>query len=88
MSLPSKNLVRIAIGAIGFVSALFAPPWVPLIAMVLIALRFRAWEVPLMGVFMDLLWLPGSFFYPIPLFSIAAIVLVWGLEPLRNEFLV
>ncbi len=75
-------------GVIGLLGTIFAPPWVPLIAVAVLALRFRAWEVPVIGLMMDFLWLPGSFFYPLPLFTIASIILVWGLEPLRNEFLV
>jgi hypothetical protein len=42
----------------------------------------------MLGVFMDLLWLsPGGGFHGLPLFTVFAIVVVWGLEPLRVEFL-
>lgn len=72
----------------GILGAIFAPPWVPLIAIGLLALRYPAWEVLVIGAWVDFLWLPsGSFIDPLPLFTIAALVLVWGLEPLRNEFL-
>jgi len=80
---------RPALCALGILGAIFAPPWLPLLCMALLALRFRAWEVLLIGLFVDFLWLPtGSFLYPLPLFTFVGIVLVWGLEPLRAEFLV
>jgi hypothetical protein len=54
----------------------------------LLAFRFRAWEVMVLGMFIDFLWLPGgTFIAPLPLFTIAGLILVWGLEPLRSEFL-
>lgn len=84
----NNTVSRTLLAVFGFLGAVFAPPWVPLVAMVLLAIGFRAWEVPVLGVVMDLLWLPGSFFLPLPLFTIAALIIVWGLEPLRNEFLV
>lgn len=77
-----------AIVIAAFLSAVFALPWITFLALVLLALRFRAWEVPVIGLAMDFLWLPGSFMLPLPLFTLAALVIVWGLEPLRSELLV
>jgi hypothetical protein len=54
--------------------------------MAILAVRFRAWEVLAVGALVDLLWLPAGL-TPLPLFTLAALILVWGLEPLRNEFL-
>lgn len=88
MYLLNKSGIRVAIGVIGLFSAVFAPPWVALIAMTLLALRSPAWEVPMIGLAMDFLWLPGSFIFPLPVFTLAALVIVWGLEPLRSELLV
>jgi len=86
-SLPHSN-VRIALVAIGVVGAVFAPPYVPLVVMGILALCYRAPEVLAIGVLVDFLWLPvGDLFVALPLFTIAALVLVWGLEPLRSEFL-
>ena len=79
------NAIRIVVAAIGFLSAIFLPWWIPAICIVILALRWRAWEAILLGVFMDLLWLsPAS---GLPLFTILAIVIVWIFEPLRKEFL-
>ena len=88
MSYLGKNNVRIALGALGLLGALFTVAWVPLACMALLAVRFRAWEVLGIGLLVDFLWLPtGSFFFPLPLFSIAGLFLVWGPEPLRTQFL-
>ena len=55
--------------------------------MVLLAVRYRAPEVLALGLIMDLLWLPDTVLSTAPLFTLGALLLVWGLEPLRNEFL-
>lgn len=78
---------RLAIAVIGFLSALIAPPWVPMICIVALSLRFRAAEAIAIGFFMDMLWLPAGFPEALPLYTIASIIIVWGLEPLRLEFL-
>ena len=83
------SYARIALTLLGVWGAVLAPPWVPLIAMGLLALCFPSWEVLVIGMWMDFLWLPSvSLVYPLPLFTLGAVVLVWGLEPLRNEILV
>src|SRR3989344_6998103 len=88
MSYLSSNKLRAALFVLGILGAIFAPPWIPLIVMGLLALRFRAPEVLVIGVFVDFMWLPfGSINVAIPLFTLAAIVLVWSLEPLRSQFL-
>ena len=57
------TILRIIVAVIGFFSAIFLPWWIPAICIVLLSLRFRAWEAIVLGVFMDLLWLsPGSGF--------------------------
>jgi hypothetical protein len=83
---------RIGIACVGFFGAIFLSAWVPAICIVLLCVRFRAWEAILLGLFMDLLWLGPheSFqasFYGLPLFTIGAIIIVWAFEPLRREFL-
>lgn len=71
-----------------FLSALVAPPWVPFLFALILALRFPAWEIILLGVCMDLAWLPTyTSFSSLPLATIVAILLVWGLEPVRRELL-
>lgn len=50
-----------------------------------LALLFRSWEVVVIGLFSDLVWLSGGVGESFPLFFIAGLVLAWGFEPLRNE---
>ncbi len=78
---------RLAIAIIGFLGAIIAPPWVPVIAIVALSVRFRAYEAILIGFFVDMLWLPAALPGSWPLFTIGSIALVWVLEPLRLEFL-
>jgi len=79
---------RIIIAVLGFLSALVAPTWVPLVCIVILSLRFRAWEGILLGVMIDLLWLPfGAPITFFPFYTVASIIIVWGLEPLRLELL-
>jgi len=84
-SLSGTN-IRVLVALIGFFSVFFAPWWVPLICMIVLSLRYPAWEVPFIGLLMDFLWLPGGGF-EIPVFLIAGIVLVWICAPLRSQFL-
>ena len=79
--------MRVIFAFIGVIGAIFYSPWVPLVCMVLLAFRYPSWEVLILGLFMDFLWLPTGFIYPLPIFTIVSIILVWGLEPLRREFL-
>jgi hypothetical protein len=85
--------LRIIIAIIGFAGVLFLPPWVPVVCIVLLSLRLRAWEAIFIGAFMDFTWLPSQAFmhlsiHALPLFTIAALLIVWGFEPLRAQFLV
>lgn len=80
--------MRLGIAVIGFLSLLVAPPWVPVICIILLSLRYRAPEAIVLGLFLDFLWLPvASPLISFPLFTLAAVVIVWGFEPLRVEFL-
>ncbi len=88
MSSLSESSVRVAVAILGFVGAIFLPWYVPAACIVLLSLRFPAVEAILLGASMDLLWLPSdSFFQSMPLFTIGALILVWGFEPLRKQFL-
>ena len=83
--------IRIALGVAGIAGALIVAPWVTLLVMIILALRYRAWEVLILGLLVDLLWFtPGSVegFTLLPLFTFAGLALVWGFEPLRREFLI
>jgi hypothetical protein len=89
MSHPIETSVRIFLGVLGILGTLFAPPWIPAVCIVLLALRFSAWEALFIGLAMDLLWLPtGSLLHPFPFFTVGALLLVWALEPLRRQFLI
>lgn len=79
--------LRPALAILGFLSALIAPPWVPMLFIVLLALRFRAIEALFIGLFTDMLWLSSGVPDALPLYTIAAVIIVWGLEPLRLEFM-
>ncbi len=82
-------IVRILIADIGFLATLFGAWWIPLVVMFVLALRYSAWEVPLLGLTVDLLFLPAvGFPYPVPFFTIFGLVVVWVFEPLRRQFLV
>ncbi|MBI5457158.1 hypothetical protein HY971_00310 [Candidatus Kaiserbacteria bacterium] len=83
---PSATSIRVILALIGFLGIFFAPWWVPLICIIALSLRYPAWEVPIIGLLMDLLWLPGEGFQ-IPLFLIGSIALVWVCAPLRSQFL-
>ena len=88
MSYLSETNIRSTLALIGFLATLFAAWWVPLIIMTLLALRYRAWEVLLLGLLIDLLWLPSlGLFSPLPLCTLFSIATVWIFEPLRNQFL-
>jgi len=84
----AAQYARPLLGFAAVAAAFIAPPWVPLVLIILLSLRFRAWEVPLIGLLMDLLWLPQLSLQHPPLYTILSLVIVWALEPLRREFLV
>ena len=89
MSYRTESLLRVGIATVGFLSAFVAPWWVPMLAIILLAFRFRAWEALLIGLLVDLLWLPtGSPLAQVPFFTIVSIAIVWGFEPLRSQFLI
>lgn len=83
---PSANKARLIVGLLGIVGAFFLPWWVPLVCMIALALRYPAWEALVIGLLMDMLWLPGQPF-EVPVFLIAGIALVWICAPLRSQFL-
>ena len=79
-----ENSIRALLFALGAWGALFGPAWLPLVPMVLLSIRFSAWEVLLLGLLEDFLWMPGT---QVPWFTVAAIIIVWMFEPLRKELL-
>jgi hypothetical protein len=87
MSYRPETYLRVFVGVIGFLGVFFAPPWVPVIAMILLSLRYPAPEVLFIGLLMDFLWMPGNTAFPIPIFTLLGITLVWIASPLRKQFL-
>lgn len=79
--------MRPALALTGFLAVIFAPPWLTILCMGLLAFRYPAWEILFIGLLTDFLWMPQGFLSPLPIFTITALILVWGLEPLRKEFL-
>lgn len=79
-----ENSFRIFLVILGAWAAIFGPPWFVFIPMVLLSMRFRAWETMAIGLLADFLWAPGLH---VPLFLISGIVIVWAFEPLRKELL-
>lgn len=77
---------RLVLASTAFVSALFAPPWLPLVISGILTLRYRAWEVIGVGLVIDLLYLGPDGFYAIPLPAtlILGFALV-GFEPFRRQ---
>lgn len=78
---------RLILVAIAYIGAVALPYWVPLICLVLLSMRFRAWEAVGVGIVMDFLWVPAYGAFPMPLFTVITIVILWMFEPLRSEFL-
>ena len=72
---------------IGLVGGLFIHPAIPIACIIALALAYRSIEAVTLGLFVDLLWQPVSFMHPLPYCTIAAIVIVWALEPVRTQLL-
>jgi len=82
-----EKFVRTFLALAGFLGALFAPWWVPLGCMILLSLRYSAWEVPLIGLCVDFLWLPSGGHFMVPVFTLLGIIIVWAASPLRRQLL-
>lgn len=82
------DLIRV-VGALALLlSALLLPWWVSVGGMILLAARSPSWEVICIGFLIDCLWLPtDTLIYPVPIFTIGAVLVVWGLEPMRRLLL-
>lgn len=80
-------IFRIGVAAVGFIGALFGIVWIPISCIVLLALRFRSWEALVLGLMIDLTWMPLGTEFALPIFTVGSIFIVWALEPLRLELL-
>ncbi len=82
------SFYRTTLTLIGAGAAVFLSPWVTAVCIVALAIRYRATEALLLGALLDLLWLPhDTVLTMLPLCTIISLILVWGFEPLRLEFL-
>ena len=77
--------MRIAIASIGVISAVAGWPVLTALSILVLSIRYRAYEAPFIGLFTDLLW-QGSAWH-LPYFTIGALAVFWLFEPLRTEFL-
>lgn len=69
-------------------SGLFGYPWLTLLIAIALALRYQAWELVAIGIFLDLLWLPDHVSLAnMPLATLIALGLVVIFEPLRRQLL-
>lgn len=77
--------MRIALACIGVLSAVAGWPVLTALAILVLSIRYRAYEAPFIGLLTDLLW-QGSPWHA-PYFTIGALAALWIFEPLRAEFL-
>lgn len=85
----SLNKTRALLTGALIVSALIAPWYVSIIPMIVLALRWRAWEIVAVGLLIDLLWMPAplTIVSALPLATCFAFFLVIVFEPLRRNLL-
>lgn len=82
------SVFRTIVTLVGVFAAIAVSPWVTAVCIVLLAVRYRALEAIALGALLDFLWLPhDTALTMLPLCTLTALVIVWGFEPLRMEFL-
>lgn len=81
------NAWRVPLFLFGLSTVLFNAPLASLIVMTALALRYAAWEILILGLLTDFLFQP-ALPVAVPFFTLASLMLLWGLEPMRREFLV
>jgi hypothetical protein len=81
-------IIRIALALFGFGALFFLSPVYVFLVIIVLSLRYRAWEALFMGLLMDFMWSPGgSLFLAIPFATLLSIFIVWAFEPLRSDLL-
>lgn len=79
-------MIRIALAAAALVSVLFAPIWVSVILGIVLGSLWEAWEVIILGLLIDLLYLPPEGLWHIPMpATLLAIAFVWAMIPVRKR---
>lgn len=80
--------IRITLTIIGAIAAVVLTPWITAACIVVLSIRYRAVEAIALGALLDFLWLPhNTVLTMFPLCTLMSIIVVWGFEPLRVEFL-
>ena len=80
--------IRSILTTLGVVGAIFLSPWVTAVCIVALSVRYRAVEAIALGALLDFLWLPhDTLLTMFPLCTLVTLVIVWGFEPLRMEYL-
>lgn len=82
----SISFRKIVAGA-AFAGIFLGSWWISALGALLLSIRWRAWEVIVLGSIVDIVWLPYGMFYGIPVATCMGILLVWLFEPLRRQFL-
>ncbi|MBP9669460.1 MAG: hypothetical protein KBE09_04185 [Candidatus Pacebacteria bacterium] len=79
-------MIRAFIVGVAIACIFFAPAWVPLLMVGLLALRFAAWEAVLVGFLVDLLYAPLGFFWGVPMpATLLMFIVVCALYPWRTQ---
>jgi hypothetical protein len=79
-------MIRITLASLALISILFAPVWVTALLGVVLAILWEAWEVIILGLLVDLLYLPLGGFFHIPMIAtLLAIGFVWAMIPIRKR---
>ena len=80
--------IRSTLTLLGAIAAVFLSPWITAVCIVALSFRYRAIEAVGLGALLDFLWLPHDSLYTMfPVCTLVSLVIVWGFEPLRLEFL-
>lgn len=81
-------MIRVLLLIAACISVLYAPWWLTIGFVLASSLRFPAWEMLFIGMWMDFLTLPPELsWYSLPVFTIASLAIVWGFDPIRAEFM-
>lgn len=78
---------RILLSSVGILGVFFLPWFVPAGAALLLAFKYAAPEVVVIGLLFDLTWGPGMSALHVPYATLLSLVVLFALEPLRREFL-
>jgi hypothetical protein len=82
------NKIRLVLWGLLVASTFVLPWWLTLGIALILAIRFAAWEIVPVGMYMDFIALPVEHALIFPYATLAAIFLVIALEPLRRQLLI